>query len=88
MSGEQLAIKKVEPSATLVGEELDHAIYDCMTTIWKAYRESVTTRNYKPYNSCFSALYEKYPDVAVQRYIQGVGLGLVDAVNRRIKNES
>lgn len=68
------------------GEALDRAIHDCMTTIWKAYRESVTTGNYKPYNSCFRELYDKYPDLAVQRFIQGMGMGMVEAANRRIKN--
>ncbi len=82
---EQLQIKKDEAVATISGDELDHALYDCMNSIWSAYRESVKTKNFKPYNSVFKKLYEKYTDVAVQRYIQGVGLGLVDAVNRRIK---
>ena len=68
------------------GEELDRAIHDCMTTIWKAYRESVTTGNYKPYNACFRELYDKYTDLAVQRFIQGMGMGMVEAANRRIKN--
>lgn len=69
------------------GDDLDRALHECMTTIWKAYRESVTSKNFKPYNSCFSDLYEQYPDTAVQRFIQGMGLGLVDAMNRRIHED-
>ena len=81
---EQMRIK-VEPNGKrLIDEELDKALHDCITVIWTAYRESVKTHNYKPYNACFSALYEKYPDLAVQRFIQGMGMGLVEAANRRI----
>lgn len=69
----------------LTDEELDKAIHDCMNTLWKAYRESVTTGDFKPYNACFNPLYDKYDDPAVQRFIQGFGLGLVDAINRRIR---
>lgn len=68
------------------GEELDKALYECMTTIWKSYRESVTEKNYRPFNHCFDPLYKKYEDPAVNRFIAGMGMAFVDALNRRIKN--
>ena len=71
----------------LIEEHLDRAIYDSMTTIWKAYRESVIAGNYKQFNACFRVLYDKYPDEAVEHFIQGMGLGLVSAMNRRLKDD-
>ena len=68
------------------GEELDRALYDCMGTVWKAYRESVESKNYKPFNRCFEPLYEKYTDPTVNRYIAALGMAYVDALNRRIKD--
>lgn len=75
---------KNEPAEKMHGENLDRALHDCMSVIWKAYRESVTTGNAKPFNSCFKDLYAKYSDDAVQRYIQCAGMGFVQAINRRL----
>lgn len=69
----------------MVGEELDKALHECMGVIWKAYRESVTTGNAKPFNACFRDLYAKYNDSAVHRFVECTGMGLVQAVNRRIQ---
>ena len=59
--------------------ELDKALYDCMNTIWKAYRSG----NVKDFNKCFSDLRMKYDDSVVECFIQGLGMGLAPAVNRR-----
>lgn len=59
--------------------ELDKALYDCMNTIWKAYRSG----NVKDFNKCFSDLRMKYDDSVVECFIQGMGMGLAPAVNRR-----
>jgi len=66
------------------GDELDKALYDCMNTIWKAYRSG----NVKEYNDCFAKLYAEYDNSLVQCFIQGIGMGLVPAVNMRGKNEN
>ena len=60
-------------------EELDKALHDCMNTIWKAYRSG----NVEEYNACFQGLYDKYDDKTVVCFIQGMGMGLAPAVNRR-----
>lgn len=65
------------------GDELDKALHDCMTTIWKAYRSG----NVKEFNKCFSDLRMKYDDSVIECFIQGMGMGLAPAVNRRANNE-
>lgn len=60
-------------------QEIDKALHDCMTTIWKAYRSG----DVKTYNKCFSELYGKYDDSVIECFIQGMGMGLAPAVNRR-----
>lgn len=72
-------------SEKLSGDDLDKALHDCMSVIWTSYRESVMTGNAKPFNSCFSELYAKYHDSAVSRYVECMGMGLVQAVNRRVQ---
>lgn len=69
-------------------EELDKALHECMGIIWKAYRESVKSKNFKPFNDCFPALYEKYSNTQVQLFIQGMGMALTPAAYRQIKGES
>ena len=87
MNGKQMEIKSpTVAEIKLEGEALDKALHDVMTTLWKAYRESVTTQNYAPYNNAFPALYEKYTDKTVVRYIEGFGMGMVNALNRRIEH--
>lgn len=66
-------------------EELDRALHDCMNTIWKAYREAVASGNFKPFNNCFAGLYEKYDDITVQKFIQGMGMGLAPAATKHIR---
>lgn len=79
---------KAKPvEVVLEGEELDKALYDVMNTLWKAYRESVIQKSYKTFNGCFDVLYGKYTDRGVVRFIEGMGMGLVNALNRRINNE-
>ena len=83
----QMNIKEEKPvEIVLDGEDLDRALYDVMNTLWQAYRESVKTSNYKTYNGCFSILYGKYTDRGVVRFIESMGMGLVNALNRRVKN--
>ena len=85
MKGEQTSIKADKPvEVVLSGEDLDKALYDVMSTLWKAYRESVNTKNYKTFNGCFDILYGKYTDKGVVRFIESMGMGLVNAINRRI----
>lgn len=67
------------------GDDLDKALHECMGVIWKAYRESVTDGNFTAFNECFSGLYAKYDDVAIQKFIGWMGLGLVPAATRRIR---
>ncbi len=86
MSGKQLSISIEENGQRLDGEELDKALHDVMGVLWKAYRESVTTQSYAPYNGAFPTLYEKYGDKTVIRFIEGFGMGMVNALNRRIEN--
>ena len=83
--GEQTSIKAEKPAEVVLSDEnLDKALYDVMNTLWKAYRESVTTKNYKTFNGCFDILYGKYTDKGVVRFIESMGMGLVNAINRRI----
>lgn len=85
--GKQMEIKSpATVEVKLNGEELDKALYDVMNTLWKSYRESVNTQNYAPYNNAFPALYEKYTDRTVVRFIEGFGMGMVNALNRRVEN--
>jgi len=70
------------------GEDLDKALHDCMNTIWKNYREAVTSGNFKPFNKCFNDLYDKYEDLSVHRFIASMGMGLTPAATKRIKGES
>lgn len=65
-------------------EELDKALHDCMTTIWKAYRSG----DVKTFNKCFNDLRMKYDDSVIECFIQGMGMGLAPAVNRRVHNEN
>ena len=65
------------------GEERDKALYDVITTIWKAYRTDCKT-----FNSCFAGLYEKYPDdKAVNNLIVGMGIGMAPAVRAKVEEE-
>ena len=66
------------------GDELDKALHDCMNTIWKAYRSG----NVKAYNRCFQDLRYKYDDSVIECFIQGMGMGLAPAVNRRAHENS
>lgn len=68
----------------LNNEELDRALYDCMTVIWAAYRQAVVSGNYACFNLCFDQLYDKYSDDKVRTFIKKMGLGLVPAINKRI----
>ena len=87
MKNEQMEVKAIKPvEQKLEGDELDKALYDVMTTLWKAYRQSVTDNSYKVYNASFEPLYGKYTDRGVVRFIEGFGMGLVNALNRRIDN--
>lgn len=67
------------------GEELDRALHECMSTIWKAYRDAVQSGNFQPFNNCFGELYNKYDDITVQKFIQGMGMGLAPAATRHIR---
>lgn len=67
------------------GEELDRALHECMGVIWKAYRDAVQSGNFQPFNNCFGELYNKYDDVTVQKFIQGMGMGLAPAATRHIR---
>ena len=83
--GEQTSIKADKPAeVVLSGEDLDKALYDVMNTLWRAYRESIATKNYKTFNGCFEILYGKYTDRGVVRFIESMGMGFVNALNRRI----
>ena len=68
-----------------MNEDLDKALHECMGVIWKAYRDSVTSKNFATFNSCFAELYAKYDDVTVQKFIQGMGMGLAPAATRHIR---
>lgn len=62
-------------------EEMDKALHEVMTTIWKAYRTDCKT-----FNGCFEALHEKYGEnYEIRNFISGMGLGLAPAVNRKAK---
>lgn len=69
------------------GDDLDKALHECMGIIWKAYRDAVQSGDFKYFNDCFHALYEKYDDVAIQKFIGWMGLGLVPAATRQIRQE-
>lgn len=68
-----------------MNENLDKALHECMGVIWKAYRESVESGDFTAFNHCFADLYSKYEDVAVQKFIQGMGMGLAPAATRHIR---
>lgn len=71
-----------------MNEDLDKALHECMNIIWKAYRQSVINNNFSAFNNCFHALYEKYDDEVVQKFIGQMGLALVPAANRQIRSEN
>lgn len=77
----QQEMMKVIPEQMLSPEDLDHALHECMVTIWKAYRTST-----KDFNGCFDALYKKYTDPAVVRFVECMGLGLCGACNRKVRD--
>ena len=68
-----------------MGDELDKALHECMGVIWKAYRDAVLTNNAAPFNECFDKLYKEYDDDTVCRFIEGMGMGLAPAINKRIR---
>lgn len=85
VSGKQLKVVEPKPvEVKLSGEELDKALYDVMNTLWRSYRESVQSKNYKMFNGCFEQLYGKYTDRGVVRFIESMGMGFVNALNRRV----
>lgn len=67
------------------GDDLDKALHECMSVIWKAYRESVQNGNFSAFNGCFHGLYEKYDDVAIQKFIGWMGLALSPAAYKQIR---
>ena len=64
------------------GEERDKALYDVITTIWKAYRTDC-----KAFNDCFDGLYKKYDDKAVINLIVCMGMGMAPAVRAKVEEE-
>lgn len=69
------------------GEELDKALHDVITTIWKAYRESVTTNDFLPFNDAYKMLAEKYGnDQMVKLFLDAYWFNLIPAADRRIHN--
>lgn len=65
-------------------DELDHALYDVMNTIWKSYRTGA-----EEFNSCFAGLYKKYGhDPAAVALIVDMGLGLAPAIARKANENS
>lgn len=69
------------------GDELDKDLHECMSDLWRAYRLAVTGHNAKPFNDCFPALYAKHKDKAVVQFVECMGMGLVDALNRHIQED-
>ena len=84
MDGRQMMMTGNE-TPKLHGEELDKELHECMSELWKVYREAVTKHNAKPFNECFADLYKKHTDKAVIAFIECMGMGLVPAVNRRVQ---
>lgn len=60
-------------------DEMDKALHDVMTTIWKSYRAGAAE-----FNACFAGLHEKYgDDTAVESFINFMGFGLSPALARK-----
>lgn len=68
----------------LIGESLDLALHECMAEIWRAYRESVTEKNFKKFNETPSRLYEKYDDETVVFFIREMSFSLSCAATKQI----
>lgn len=65
-------------------QEIDVALHDCMTTIWKAYRSG----DVKAFNECFKPLYDKYDESMVHYFICCMGMGLASAITWRKNHEN
>lgn len=62
-------------------EEMDKALHEVMTVIWKAYRTDCKT-----FNQSIRGLHEKYGEIdEIYNFIVGMGMGLAPAVNRKAK---
>jgi len=68
----------------LNNDEMDEAIYGCMNSLWRAYRESTQKGDYD-LNDCVESLRQVYDDEAVNAFITGMGTGLTKALTRRAR---
>lgn len=60
-------------------DEMDKAMHECMTVIWRSYRAGAAE-----FNACFAGLHEKYgDDTAVESFINFMGFGLSPALARK-----
>ena len=69
----------------LNNDEMDEAIYDCMNSIWRAYRVATQEKDYDFFNDCIESLRKKHDDEAVNAFITGMGTGLTKALTRRAR---
>ena len=69
----------------LNNDEMDEAIYGCMNSLWRAYREATQKGDYDLFNDCVESLRQVYDDEAVNAFITGMGTGLTKALTRRAR---
>lgn len=69
----------------LDGEELDLALHECMAEIWKGYRASVASGNYRAFNDAPRRLYAKYTDERVVLFIREMAFSLIWSATTRIE---
>lgn len=74
-----MAVKKLN------NDDLDEALYGCMNSLWRAYREATQKGDYDLFNDCVESLRQVYDDEAVNTFITGMGTGFTKALTRRAR---
>lgn len=74
-----MALKKLN------NDDLDEALYGCMNSLWRAYREATQKGDYDLFNDCVESLRQVYDDEAVNAFITGMGTGFTKALTRRAR---
>lgn len=69
----------------LNNDEMDEALYGCMNSLWRAYREATQKGDYDLFNDCVESLRQVYDDEAVNAFITGMGTGFTKALTRRAR---
>lgn len=66
-------------------DDFDKAVYDCITSLWKAYRESVGVNDYKPLGESVKSLYARHKDKDLRRFIEVASMVFSWMAHRRLE---